>query len=82
MLNGITLPANLNSYISIAAFVLGAYFLAFYLGLVIWTLRDIHSRTRDVLAQVMAVLLVLIFNIPGVLVYVLLRPRTTVGGRI
>lgn len=57
----------------------GAFFLAFWLSLVIWTFRDIRSRTRDVLAQILATLMVLLFNIPGLLLYFILRPRETLA---
>ncbi|NLV74120.1 MAG: zinc ribbon domain-containing protein [Chloroflexi bacterium] len=73
------LPANLNVYISAILFILGAYLFALYAGLIIWTFRDIHARTRDILAQIMAVLLVTIFNVPGLLIYILIRPRTTLA---
>jgi RNA polymerase subunit RPABC4/transcription elongation factor Spt4 len=75
----ITLPANLNVYVSAALFVLGAYLFALYLGLVVWTFKDVHARSRDVLAQIMSTLLVLLFTVPGWLVYLLLRPRTTLA---
>jgi RNA polymerase subunit RPABC4/transcription elongation factor Spt4 len=74
-----TLPANLSVYISAALFVVGAYLFALYLGLIVWTFRDIHARTHDVLAQIMATLLVMIFTLPGLLVYMLLRPHTTLA---
>ena len=76
---GITLPANLNVYISAILFVLGAYLFALYLGLVVWTFKDIHARSRDVLAQIMATLLVAVFTVPGWLIYLLLRSRTTLA---
>ncbi|MHB1356661.1 MAG: zinc ribbon domain-containing protein [Anaerolineae bacterium] len=74
-----TLPPNLNVYVSAALFVLGAYIFALYAGLVIWTFRDIHARSRDVLGQIMATLLVAVFILPGLLIYVLVRPRTTLA---
>jgi len=77
----ITLPAQLGQYISIALFVLGAYLLALYVGLIVWTFRDIHGRTRDVLGQIMATLLVAVFTLPGLLVYMLLRPHETLAER-
>jgi RNA polymerase subunit RPABC4/transcription elongation factor Spt4 len=54
--------------------VLGGFFTALWISLVIWTFRDIRSRSRDVFAQLLATLLVLIFNLPGVLIYLILRP--------
>jgi len=74
-----TLPANLNVYVSAAMFVLGAYAVALYLGLVVWTFRDVRARTRDVLAQIMATLLVVLFTVPGLIVYLLLRPQHTLA---
>ena len=64
---------------SAALFVLGAYLFALYLGMVVWTFRDIHGRSRDVLAQIMATLLVIVFTLPGLLVYLLLRPHNTLA---
>ena len=75
----ITLPENLDAYISAALFVLGAYLFAVYVGIIVWTYRDVRSRSRDVLAQILAVLLVVVFNVFGLLVYTLLRPRTTLA---
>jgi RNA polymerase subunit RPABC4/transcription elongation factor Spt4 len=77
----ITLPVQLDQYVSIALFVLGAYLLALYVGLVVWTFRDVHARTRDVLGQIMATLLVAVFTLPGLLVYMLLRPHETLAQR-
>jgi len=74
-----TLPPNLNVYISAALFVLGAYVFALYLGLIVWTFRDIRNRSRDVLAQIMVTLLVAVLNVPGLLVYLLLRPHSTLA---
>jgi len=74
---GIQLPANLKTIISFVLMLLGAYGLLFLLSLVIWTFRDIRSRSRDVLVQILATLLVLVFNIPGLLLYFVLRPQET-----
>ena len=74
-----TLPADLNVYISAAMFVLGAFVLAIYVGMIVWTVRDIRSRTRDILAHILATLLVAVLTLPGLLIYVLLRPHTTVA---
>lgn len=55
----------------------GAYIVAAWLSLVIWAFRDIKSRSNDFLLQVGVVLLVLVLNLAGVLLYFLLRPRET-----
>ena len=76
-MTGLQLPANLKTIISSVLILLGAYGLLFLLSLVIWTFRDIRSRSRDVLVQILATLLVLVFNIPGLLLYFVLRPQET-----
>ena len=52
---------------------------AFWIALVIWTLRDIRSRTRDFFAWLLAGLLVLILGPIGLLLYLLLRPKHTLA---
>ena len=55
----------------------GAFLVALWVALIIWTYRDIRTRSRDPLLQALAALLVAVLNIPGVLVYLILRqPRT------
>lgn len=58
---------------------LGAYLFAVWVSMIIWTVRDIRSRSRDIFAQMLAVALVLIFNIAGLLLYFILRPRETLA---
>jgi RNA polymerase subunit RPABC4/transcription elongation factor Spt4 len=55
----------------------GAYLLALWFVLIVWTYRDIESRSGSVLTQVFSTLLVVLFFIPGVLLYLLLRPKET-----
>ena len=74
-----TVPESINRIIQILLYMLGAYIAALYAGLVVWTARDIASRSRDWLARILAVLLVAVFNIPGLLLYVVLRPRETLS---
>lgn len=52
---------------------------AFWIGLVVWTFRDIRSRTRDFFAWLLAVLLVLGMGPIGLLLYLLLRPKETLA---
>src|SRR5688572_33329102 len=55
----------------------GAFLAALWISLVIWTYRDIRTRARDPLVQTLATLLVAVLNLPGVLVYLILRPPRT-----
>ncbi len=60
----------------------GAFFFAFWISLVIWAFRDIRARTRDVFAQILAALLVLLFTPflgAGLVLYLLLRPKETLA---
>jgi RNA polymerase subunit RPABC4/transcription elongation factor Spt4 len=57
--------------------VLAAVGTAVWIALVIWTFRDMRSRSRDVFAQVLAALVVAILNVPGLLLYLILRPSET-----
>ena len=55
----------------------GAYLLAVWFVLIVWTYRDIESRSTSVVTQVVSTLLAVLFFIPGVLLYLLLRPKET-----
>jgi hypothetical protein len=67
-----------NIFQVIATFLV-AFLVVLWLTLCLWTFRDIQSRTRDFIAQIFATLLVLFFNIPGVLLYILVRPKETLA---
>ena len=73
----IELPANLAMIIQVVLFLLGAYLLAFWLSMVVWTFVDIRSRSRDILVALLSVLLVLVFSLPGLVIYLVLRPKET-----
>lgn len=74
----INLDAVGNVLIYLSAF-LGAVVAGLWLSLVIWTLRDIRSRTRDQFAMVLSALLVALLNLPGILIYIILRPARTLN---
>ena len=71
------LPAGIQSLIGFVLLLLGAYAVLFLIALVVWTFRDMRSRTRDILLQILAALLVLVFNVPGLMLYFILRPQYT-----
>jgi len=56
-----------------------AFVVIFWLSLIIWTFRDIRSRTQDMLSQVLATVLVAIFFVGGLFIYMILRPRQTLA---
>jgi hypothetical protein len=55
-----------------------AFAVALWLGIVIWTIRDIRSRSREKMARILAVLVVAILFLPGLLIYMILRPQKTI----
>lgn len=55
----------------------GVVFAALWLAMIIWTNRDMRARSRDPLAQIFVTAIVALLNVPGLLVYFMLRPRET-----
>jgi RNA polymerase subunit RPABC4/transcription elongation factor Spt4 len=71
---------NFNSlsdfFVYLSAFF-GAFLAALWLSLVFWTNRDIQSRTRERFTPALATIFVAILNLPGLLIYLILRPKKT-----
>lgn len=67
----------LNNFFLVAAGFGIAFIAALWFSLIVWTYRDIRSRSRDPLVRILTVLVVAILFIPGVLVYLILRPSQT-----
>lgn len=57
----------------------GAIIASTWLGLILWTYRDIRARSRDVLAQGAATLMVAVLSVVGLVLYLMLRPRETLA---
>jgi RNA polymerase subunit RPABC4/transcription elongation factor Spt4 len=56
-----------------------AYAAVLWLAVGVWAYRDIKSRTHDAASQGMAVMLVVLFNILGLVLYLILRPEQTLA---
>jgi len=54
-----------------------AYLLVMWIAALYWTYRDASARSRDPAMHGIAVATVFIFNLPGLLLYLILRPKTT-----
>lgn len=52
---------------------------AFWLTIIVWVYRDMRSRSRDTLAQLGAALMVAILTLPGLIIYLFLRPRESLA---
>ncbi len=70
-------PTFLSSLLLVLTAFGGAFLAALWIALVVWTYRDIRARARDPLVQILCALLVAVLNLPGVLVYLILRPPRT-----
>jgi len=70
---------NIGVILQVIVALSGAFLLAFWLSMVIWTFRDIRSRSRDIFAALLASLMVLLFGPVGLLLYLLLRPKETLA---
>ena len=70
-------PTTLSNFILIATGFSAAFAAALWLSLIIWTFRDIRRRARDPLVRILAVFVVAVLFLPGVLVYLILRPQRT-----
>ena len=75
-------PNFLNSVLDILRLIgiaLLAYYILLLFAAAVWTYRDIRSRTQDITAQVLAVALVLVVQLPGLVLYLLMRPKQTLA---
>jgi RNA polymerase subunit RPABC4/transcription elongation factor Spt4 len=56
-----------------------AFLIALWVSMIIWTFRDVRSRSRDVFAIALATLMTVVFGPLGLLLYLLLRPKETLA---
>lgn len=77
----IPLPSlnDITTGLTLLAIPLAAWGTALWVGLIIWTFKDMRARSRDPFAQIMAALMVAILTVPGWLIYLMLRPRETLA---
>lgn len=68
-----------ESTITFLIAILIAYGVVLWLGTIVWSYRDISSRTRDGWVQSVSVLIVVVFNLPGLFLYLVLRPQETLS---
>jgi len=76
---GNLLSGGLGDILRVIGLILGAYYLLFLFAAAVWTYRDIRSRTQDILAQVLSVALVVVLQIPGLILYLLMRSKQTLA---
>lgn len=70
---------SLESTLKLGAIILLTYALVLWLSAIVWVYRDAKNRTSDQTSQMIAVLLVAVFNVPGLIVYLVIRPQATMA---
>jgi hypothetical protein len=75
----IQIPAFVMTALQLVLAFGGAFFLALWLSLIVWTWRDVRLRSRDIFAIILATLMVVIFGPLGLILYFLLRPPVTLA---
>ncbi|MDI6693943.1 MAG: zinc ribbon domain-containing protein [Anaerolineales bacterium] len=70
-------PSSPSNFMLFLAAWGGAFIAALWLSLIIWTYRDIRQRARDPLARILAVLVTAVLFLPGIVIYLILRPPRT-----
>jgi hypothetical protein len=75
----IQIPAIVLTGLQVILAFTGAFLIALWLSLIVWTFRDARLRSRDVFAILLATLMVVVFGPLGLLLYFLLRPPVTLA---
>lgn len=70
-------PSSFSEYLQYIIGFSAAFLAALWLSLIFWTYRDIRSRTRDNFARILAIVVVTVLFIPGIVIYLILRPGRT-----
>lgn len=71
------LDQSLSQIILLIVTALSAILVALWLGMIIWTYRDMRQRSRDTVATAAATVMVALLNAAGLILYLMLRPRET-----
>ncbi len=68
-------------YAILGGLVGGLWAFLLWLSIIVWIYRDVRDRTRDLALQVIVMFMALMFfpgfNVPGLALYLMLRPRET-----
>jgi len=70
---------NIKPLVTLVVFFAVAFLIIFWVALVYWTWRDVRSRTQDSILQLAATILVAVFNLGGLFIYLIVRPRQTLA---
>jgi double zinc ribbon protein len=76
-MDALGVPAGWQGLITVIALLAVGYVIAVWVGMTLWTWRDVSRRTADQTTRFTSVGLVALFSLPGWLVYLLMRPQET-----
>jgi len=65
--------------ITFAVIYSGVIIVALWLAMIIWVYRDMRARSRDGISQLIFAVVVAVLTLPGLFIYLLLRPRETLS---
>ncbi len=72
--------SNIGISNNFSVFLIGlgiAFVVTLWFSLIIWVYRDIRNRSEDHLIWILAVIVTILLFIPGILIYLILRPPIT-----
>jgi len=70
-------PSSFSGFFQYLIGFAAAFMAALWLSLIFWAYRDIRSRSRDSFVRILAILVVSVLFIPGIVIYLILRPGRT-----
>ena len=70
---------NLTTPLLVVTAIAAAFLIAVWISLIIWTARDIRQRSQDSLVIILSILSVVLLNFIGYVVYLILRPVSTIA---
>jgi RNA polymerase subunit RPABC4/transcription elongation factor Spt4 len=68
---------NWQPVLALVGALLIAYVVILWLGTIVWVYRDVRQRTHDSWTHNISLALPVLFNLPGLILYLILRPRET-----
>lgn len=72
---------NLIPLLQLLGWAILLYLVLLWAASVLWTYRDIRSRSEDVFVQVFAVALAVVLPFAGLVIHLILRPRETLADK-
>lgn len=69
---------NLSDLVNLFSIWGAAFLFSLWIALTFWTYRDANGRIKSPIMRFLAVLIVIILFVPGVVIYMIVRPPLTI----